>query len=231
MMPVALGLLMFWIAVFSLIAVSASKVKPVPSENQIVLSNLAGIRLTTNNGVFTDSDGHTWRLGMSADGNSLQYGWSEPSYPEIIVWDSTIASCGANLVNYNMMMSHVSSLPTIYTPQRSVVLAVTPLIFVQSYGAVQFRLVLYTGDVRIESTTGDGKYWSIFGPASNGDPFYGLQNWPMGSADVVQWVNFSLAQNVSAQFLASGDLVVRTSNATVYLWSASGAPAIPIACV
>lgn len=231
MMPIALGLLVFWFAVFALFVVSASNVKPIPTENQIVASSLSGIRLTTSNGILTDPDGHTWRLGMSADGNSLQFGWKDPLYPEVVVWDSSIAACGANLINYNLMMSHVASVGNIYTPQRSTVLAVTPILFVQSYGAVQFRLVVYSGDVRIESTTGDGKYWSIFGPATSGDTFYGLSNWPVGSPDNILWVNFSLAQNVSAQFLANGDLVVRTTNATVFLWSATGAPSVPLACI
>lgn len=219
-MSIAWGLVAVWILAFLFIAISAAHVKPVPTETQLAVASARSIILTTPSTLT--ADGMTWRLELSSDGSVLQFIWN--SGTDVVVWDSVVGACAPNDVGYAAMVSSVD-----YT--KFLVTATTPVIFVQSYGAVQFRMVLYAGDVRIESTTGDNRYWSIFGPGFVGDPLYGLQQWPTGvPADTVLWQSLSLSGNLVAQFVGNGDLVIRyVGNSNLYIWSASSI-LIPLAC-
>lgn len=171
---------------------------------------------------FTDSLGNTWTLTNVT--GILQFIWTPPSLPALVLWDSINLGCGVvNQANYLTYQAAFPNGPS-YLQADSLVLGSTPASTNASGTIVTFRLVLYQGDVRIESLT-DNSFWSIF-PQLNPVP---LTSWP-ASGDAVMWQSLNTSLNLAAQFLANGDLVTKQVDQVNYYWSAS-LLASPIPCV
>ena len=108
--------------------------------------------------VHTDTNTNTWAFAMNSF-SVLEYTWKRPEFSPKVVWDSQLGSCGKNQANYISMTTNVS----VSTRTQGVTLAQTPM-FLDANGVQRtFRLQLYNADVRIESTNGDGRFWSVFG--------------------------------------------------------------------
>ncbi len=192
-------LVVMWLGVFVMLIIMSTKVKPQLSPQQLALQR------TLHLGVFTNAltySGHTWTLspeGFQFDGDT--------------VWDTINSWCGPNAANYFNM---ISTVPSVYGLNR-LVCGVTP-IYMTNSGVVQFQLVIYPSDVRIESTT-NGRYWSLFGANPSFDPLYGLIQWPTPTNNIV-WQFPNTAKTMYLQFLSSGDLVIASINGYIF-WSAS----------
>ena len=154
---------------------------------------------------FTDSNTNTWNFAMNT-ASVLQYTWKRPEFNPKVVWDSVNGSCGPNQSNFVSM----SNSPSVSTRTQGITLAQTPM-FLDANGVQRtFRLQLYNADVRIESTNGDGRFWSIVG----GNVF-APQAWP---SSIPSGLN-PLWQSASppnfafyAQFLTNGNLLVQQPN-------------------
>jgi hypothetical protein len=162
---------------------------------------------------FTDTNTNTWAFAMNSF-SVLEYTWKRPEFNPKVVWDSQLGSCGKNQANYISMTTNVS----VSTRTEGITLAQTPM-FLDANGVQRtFRLQLYNADVRIESTNGDGRFWSVFGtnitlPVSwpstitNGlDPL-----WQSGAPPNLTFY---------AQFLTNGDLVNQQPNGVYQTFSA-----------
>ena len=107
---------------------------------------------------FTDSNTNTWNFAMNSQ-SLLNYTWQKGSGTPKTVWDSKNGSCGVNQANYISMTNDVS----VSTRTQGITLGQTPM-FLDATGVQRtFRLQLYNADVRVESTNGDGRFWSVFG--------------------------------------------------------------------
>ncbi len=215
-----IGLMLFWMAVFvALLIVNLQKKADLTSAQQETRNaNAAPVSVES----FTDSLGNVWTLTNIS--GILQFIWTPPGLTPLVLWDSINLGCGAvNQANYLTYEAEFPNGPS-YLQADSLVLGTTPATTNASGVIVTFRLVLYQGDVRIESLT-DNSFWSIF-PQLNPVP---LTSWP-SSGSAVMWQSLNVSQNLAAQFLANGDLVTKQVDQVNYYWSAS-LLASPIPCV
>ena len=213
------GLVLFWTLVFiALMVVNLRTKVPLTIERQEVLrANRAPISITS----FVDTLNNTWELTNVS--GVLQYIWTAPGQDPLVLWDTTNLGCGPNQANYLVYQAAFPLGPS-YLRADSVSLGMTPETTNSSGSIVSFRLVLYQGDVRIESLTDSG-FWSIF-PQITQSP---LASWPSNGTAVV-WQSLNLSTNLAAQFLANGDLVYKQVDQVGNFWSASLLQS-PIPCV
>jgi hypothetical protein len=166
---------------------------------------------------FTDTQLNTWSFLMSPDSNvsALQYVWKPPTSGSKVVWDSINGSCGPNQLNYVSMTLDAN----VFTRTQGLTLGQTPM-YIDNQGVQRtFRLQLYNADVRVESTNGDNRFWSVFG-TNILKPFPWPSSIPNGSFPV--WSNGAPPNFVFfAQFLQNGDLVVQNSNGINQIFMAS----------
>jgi hypothetical protein len=166
---------------------------------------------------FTDTQLNTWSFLMaSATGVAgLQYVWKPPTSGPKVVWDSVNGSCGPNQLNYVSMTLDAN----VFTRTQGVTLGQTPM-FLDNQGVQRtFRLQLYNADVRIESTNGDNRFWSVFG-TNILKPFA----WPssISNGNVPLWSNGAPPNfALYGQFLQDGNLVVQNSNGFNQIFRAS----------
>lgn len=208
------GITVAWavVAIVLVVLAAIQKLKPPYGTN---LANLTtkGTDIGTLTS-FTDSNTNTWNFAMNSQ-SVLAYTWQKGAGTPKTVWDSKIGSCGVNQANYISMTNDVS----VSTRTQGVTLGQTPM-YLDSAGVQRtFRLQLYNADVRIESTNGDGRFWSVFGtnilspvgwPTAipNGlDPL-----WQSGAPP-----NFSFY----SQFLTNGNLVNQQPTGTYGTFSAN----------
>lgn len=179
----------------------------------LVKLSTAGVDIGTLTS-FTDTNTNTWNFAMNSL-SVLQYTWKRPEFNPKVVWDSVNGSCGSNQANYISMTSNVS----VSTRTQGITLAQTPM-FLDANGVQRtFRLQLYNADVRVESTNGDGRFWSIIG--TNITP---PQSWPSAIPNGFDplWQSASEPNfAMYAQFLNNGNLVVQAPNGTFGTFSAN----------
>jgi hypothetical protein len=213
------GLILFWTLVFiALLVVNIRTKAPITIERQEVLrANRAPSSVTS----FRDSLDNKWELTNVS--GVLQYIWTAPGQDPLVLWDSTNLGCGPNQTNYLLYQAAFPLGPS-YLREDSISLGMTPETTNASGDVVSFRLVLYQGDVRIESLTDSG-FWSIF-PQTTQSP---LSSWPSSGTAVV-WQSLNLSTNLAAQFLASGDLVLKLVDQVGNYWAASTLQ-VPAPCV
>jgi hypothetical protein len=99
--------------------------------------------------------------------------------------------------------------PNVSTRTEGITLGQTPM-FIDSFGIQRtFRLQLYNADVRIESTNGDGRYWSVYG-ANNNLPV----GWPssISNPNDVLWQSYGANFTFNAAFYNNGELAVAQPN-------------------
>ena len=141
---------------------------------------------------------------MVGNSGNLQYIWTANNASPRTVWDSQNGSCGPNQAN-NVLMNADTN---VKTRTQGITLAQTPM-YLDSLGVQRtYRLQLYNADVRIESTNGDGKFWSIYG-ANNNKPV-----WPSTITNpyTVLWENGGAASTFNASFFNNADLFVSQPN-------------------
>lgn len=205
-----IGLVLFWMAVFVVLLVVNLRTKaPLTSTAQeIRLADSAPLSATS----FTDSGGNLWQLTNIT--GFLQYIWTAPGENPRVLWDSQNFACGPNEASNAAYQVAFPTGPT-YLQADSIVLGITPQSTDDNGNIVSFRLVMYAGDVRIESVTDNG-FWSIF-PQVTTIP---LVSWP-ASGTAILWQSLNQSFNVAAQFLANGDLVTKQVDQVSTFWSAS----------
>jgi len=149
---------------------------------------------------FTDTNSNTWNFLMNSF-SVLEYTWKRPNTNPKVVWDSVIGSCGKNQSNYISMTNDTS----VSTRTQGITLAQTPM-FLDANGVQRtFRLQLYNADVRIESTNGDGRFWSIFG--TNITPPLSWQSTITNGLNPLWQSGAPPNLTFYSQFLTNGDLV------------------------
>ena len=205
-----IGLVLFWMAVFIALLVVNLRTKGALTSQTVEIQRADAAPVSAN--TFTDGAGNTWEL-TNATG-VLQYIWTAPGGPSRVLWDSRNLACGPNQANYAAYLVAFPTGPS-YLRVDSLNLGITPETTNANGNIVSFRLVMYTGDVRIESLTDNG-FWSIF-PQVNVTP---LASWPSNGTAVV-WQSMNLSLNLAAQFLANGDLVTKQVDQVSTYWSAS----------
>lgn len=163
---------------------------------------------------FTDTNTNTWNFAMNTL-SVLEYTWKRPEFNAKVVWDSVNGSCGKNQANFISMSNNVS----VSTRTQGITLAQTPM-YLDATGVQRtFRLQLYNADVRIESTNGDGRFWSIVG----GNVFL-PQGWPSTISNGLNPLWQSKAPpylSFWSQFLTNGNLVNQASNGAYGTFSAN----------
>jgi len=137
-----------------------------------------------------------------------------PEFNPKVVWDSVRGSCGSNQANYISMTNNVS----VSSRTQGITLAQTPM-YVDVNGVQRtFRLQLYNADVRVESTNGDGRFWSIFGTN-----IFKPVSWPSTITNGLNplWQS-GAPPNLAfyAQFLTNGNLVIQQSSGVYQTFSA-----------
>ena len=234
----AIGVTIFFFSIAALLAFLAVKQKPhvPPSTQYLRLTGQTPQVLVS----FSDVETNTWlfRVGETL---VLEFVWSPNATnasallgasniqldqdSNLVVWDSRNGVCGPNAGNYAFMQAQ-----EVQNYEEGTILAATPTYVNANSVLVTFQLRVYPGDVRIESTNGDGRYWSIFGPILLGDPPYGLRFWPNYNAPtMILWQSAPASFSVVAQFLSSGDLVLSSPDGRAVLWRASTTPTL-LAC-
>lgn len=161
------------------------------------------------------------------------YQWKPPSSNlYITVWDSANNYCGPNASNYQTMQSTIALQDpqnTRYNNANSITLGQTPVLIQQNGIPSIFRLQLYAGDLRIESTSGNGQFWSLFfNPGSKALTF-----WPNNLSNGYSQIMFQTSSgSILLNFVANGDLILRPINFTGSKgnWLAS-ANKIPPTCI
>jgi hypothetical protein len=180
-------------------------------------------------------NGHRFQVNASASVSVWQYQWKSPSSPTYVtVWDSANNNCGVNAAAYAAMVSALGTVP--YTNANSITLGTTPALVLPNGNASIFRLQLYPGDLRIETTAGGGafqqyRFWSLFtNPGSSA-----LIDWPnsnsAGTSQIV-WGIFNPSGTYQLNFTANGQLIFRagTQSGNNGLWVASINYPIPPTC-
>lgn len=148
---------------------------------------------------FTDSNTNTWNFAMNTD-SVLAYTWQKGASAPKVVWDSVNGACGPNQANFISMSNDVS----VSTRTEGVTLAQTPMFLDENGVQRTFRLQLYNADVRIESTNGDGRFWSVFGTN-----VFNPLGWPSSISNGLDPLWQSPDPNFAyySQFLTNGNLV------------------------
>ena len=204
----------FWFvcAIVLIVFVGIQKNQPPFGSEQVLLSNKAGAVGTITS--FTDTNSNTWFFRMRTNSSVLEYVWRSPTGSPLVVWDSANGSCGPNQANYTSMTLDSS----VSTRTQGVTLAQTPM-YIDPQGVQRtFRLQLYNADVRVESTNGDNRFWSVFG----GNIFTPL-GWPssISNGTLPLWSNATSNFVFYSQFLQNGELIVQIPNGTNIQFQAS----------
>jgi hypothetical protein len=187
-----------------------SKTQPLPGNSNVVALSGKNVNTITS---FTDTKQNNWNFRVSNSG-TLEYVWTANNQTPRVVWDSLNGSCGPNLANNTLMNMNTS----VSTRTEGITLGQTSM-FIDNFGVQRtFRLQLYNADVRIESTNGDGKYWSIYG-ANNNLPV----GWPSSISDPfnILWQSAGANLTVVSPFYNDGDLVVSQPNGSFQTFQAS----------
>jgi hypothetical protein len=203
--------LVWTIVAITLITLAAiSKTQPPPGNSNVV--SLTGKNVNTITS-FTDANLNNWNFKVNNAG-LLEFIWTANNQTPRTVWDSFNGSCGPNLANNVLMNMN----PNVNTRTQGITLGQTPM-FIDSFGVQRtFRLQLYNADVRIESTNGDGRYWSIYG-ANNNLPV----GWPSSISNPydVLWQSFGANYTFASPFYNNGDLAVAQPNGLFQTFQAS----------
>lgn len=194
----------FWglVAIGLIIPAVLQKIPPQPG-TQLLLNTFNGKNIATLTS-FTDTLANTWTFNLNDDANA-QFVWTPPSQAPKVVWDSVQGPCGTNQLNFISM----SNDPNVSTRTEGVTLAQTPM-YIDATGIQRtFRLQLYNADVRLESTNGDGRFWSIFGAN-----IFSPLGWPSGISDPLQplWQSSAANYTYFLQFFQNGQLSVQQPN-------------------
>ena len=194
----------FWglVAVGLAVPAALSKTLPQPgSQLQFLTNKGANIQTLTS---FTDTLGNTWTFNLNEEANA-QFVWTAPAQAPKVVWDSEQGPCGTNQLNFISM----SNDPNVFTRTEGVTLAQTPM-YIDTLGVQRtFRLQLYNADVRVESTNGDGRFFSIFG-TNIFTPF----GWPSSISNgfTPLWQTPGPQYTYFLQFFQNGELSVQQPN-------------------
>ena len=174
---------------------------------------------------FTDSMGNKWQLTNKT--GTLQFIWTASSSgTPLVLWDSMNLGCGAtNQANYTTYIAAFPNGPS-YLQADSLVLGSTPGTTNANGNIVSFRLVMYQGDIRIESLTDNG-FWSIFSQLF----WTPLTSWPSNGTQIVLWQSLNTSMNLAAQFLGNGDLVTKQVDQSNNTYWAASSVQTPIPCV
>ena len=204
-----LGLLLFWMVIFVVLLVVNLRTKGVLTVQAAEIRRADAAPSSVDS--FTSSGNNKWQLTNTT--GILQYIWTAPGGPSRVLWDSRNFACGPNKANNSAYRIAFPTGPS-YLQADSLNLGITPETTNANGNVVSFRLVMYTGDVRIESLTDNG-FWSIFQGSSTP-----LVSWPSNGVAVV-WQSLNLSLNLAAQFLANGDLVTKQVDQVSTYWTAS----------
>jgi hypothetical protein len=199
-----------------------------PLVNQSLLAANNPLTLNQFTSTYLNGGNSLWTLQMS--GTTLQYIWSLQAFGATpkVVWDSVNYNCGPNAANFAAMQTYLTTggnNGTVYNTNQGYALSMgsTPtFVNPQNGQLVQFQMVMYAGDIRINSLNSSGAYWSIFTQVPTINK---LTNWPTtienGFTTLVwQSINGN-GGNPNVYFTASGQLMVATNDLTIIYWIAS----------
>lgn len=198
------------LAVTLITLAAISKTQPLPGTANVIALNAKNVNTITS---FTDTNLNNWNFKVN-DSGLLSLVWTANSQTPRTVWDSLNGSCGPNLANNVLMNMN----PNVSTRTEGITLGQTPM-FIDSFGIQRtFRLQLYNADVRIESTNGDGRFWSIYG-ANNNLP----NGWPssISNAYDILWQSSGANFTFYATFYNNGDMAVAQPNGFFQTFQAS----------